>query len=205
MPTSPYQLSYLRMLDMYAGLRRQSRSCAVYLLRYRLRGWNPGHGLPDPVRDARWALDQIRDRHPGLPVGLLGHSMGARTAFAVADDPQVVGVCALAPWLPQQEPLPPVRSGARYVIAHGTADRMTSPTLSKVYAQRLRAAGAAVARFEFPDAKHALLDSPGLWHRFAVQTTLGLVGDRPLPAGVATALEEESADDLGRALSSALA
>jgi acetyl esterase/lipase len=204
MPTSPYQLSYLRMLDMYAGLRRQSRSCAVYLLRYRLRGWNSESGLPDPVRDARWALEWIQDRQPGVPIALLGHSMGARTAFAVAGDPRVVGVCALAPWLPQDEPLPPVRDDMRFVIAHGTGDRMTSPALSKIYAQRLLAAGGSVARFEFPDAKHALLDSPGLWHRFAVRTTLGLAGDRPLPAGVAAALDDVPAGDLGRALTSAL-
>jgi acetyl esterase/lipase len=205
MPTSPYQLSYLRMLDMYAGLRRQARSCAVYLLRYRMRGWNPGSGVPDPVRDARWALDQITARSPGVKVGLLGHSMGARTAFAVAADPRVVGVCALAPWLPQHEPLPPARDGVRYVIAHGTSDRMTSPALSKLYAARLRAAGGSVARFEFEGGKHALLDQPALWHQFAVRTTLGLVGDRPLPAAIAAALDEDASGDLSLALSSALA
>jgi hypothetical protein len=205
MPTSPFQLSYLRMLDMYAGLRRQSRSCAVYLLRYRLRGWNLGDGVPDPVSDARWALDQISARHGDAPVGLLGHSMGARAAFAVADDPRVVGVCALAPWLPPHEALPPERDGVRYVIAHGTSDRMTSPELSKLYAARLRTAGSRVARFEFEGGKHALLDQPGLWHRFAVRTTLGLVGDRPLPPAIAAALDQQSAADLGQALSSALA
>ena len=204
MTTSPFQLSYLRMLDMYAGLRRQSRSCAVYLLRYRFRGWNPGHGVPDPVADARWALGQISDQHPDVPIGLLGHSMGARAAFAVAADPQVAGVCALAPWLPQHEPIPPVRRGARYVIAHGTSDRMTSPALSRMYAQRLQAAGSRVARFEFEGGRHALLDQPALWHQFAVKATLGLVGDRPLPAAIEAALDDGADGDLGRALSSAL-
>ena len=205
METSPFQLSYLRMLDMYAGLRRHSRSCAVYLLRYRVRGWNPGGGVPDPVVDARWALDQISDRHPALPIALLGHSMGARTAFAVADHPRVVGICALAPWLPQHEPLPPVRDDVRYVIAHGTSDRMTSAPLSKMYAMRLRAAGSQVARFEFEGGKHALLDQPALWHQFAVRTTLGLAGDRPLPAAIAAALDNERTPDFALALSSALA
>jgi pimeloyl-ACP methyl ester carboxylesterase len=204
MTTSPFQLSYLRMLDLYAGLRRQSRSCAVYLLRYRLRGWNPSHGVPDPVSDARWALDQISDQHPDVPIGLLGHSMGARTGFAIAADPRVVGVCALAPWLPQHEPLPPVRPDARYVIAHGTSDRMTSPALSRLYAQRLRAAGSRVARFEFEGGRHALLDQPALWHQFAVKATLGLVGDRPLPPAIEAALDDGVDGDLGRALSSAL-
>jgi acetyl esterase/lipase len=205
MPTSPFQLSYLRMLDMYAGLRRQSRASAVYLLRYRLRGWNSGSGVPDPVADARWALDQISAKHDGVPIGLLGHSMGARVAFAVASDPRIVGVCALAPWLPQNEPLPPSREGRRYVIAHGTSDRMTSPQLSTLYARRLRAAGSQVARFEFEGAKHALLDEPALWHQFAVQTTLGLVDDRPLPPAVAAALNADDGSGLSLALSSALA
>lgn len=204
MTTSPFQLSYLRMLDMYAGLRRQSRSSAVYLLRYRVRGWNSGRGVPDPVIDARWALSAITERHPGVPIGLLGHSMGARTAFSVADHPSVVGVCALAPWLPQHEPLPPVRTGIRYVIAHGTSDRMTSPPLSKAYAMRLRTAGSPVARFEFEGAKHALLDSPALWHHFAVRTTLGLVGDRPMPPAIAAALADEVTPDFALALGSSL-
>lgn len=189
MPTSITQLSYLRMLDLYAGLRHRSRSTAVYLLRYRVRGWNPGKPVPDPVVDARWALDQISARHPLAPIALLGHSMGGRTAFAVSDHPQVVGVCGLAPWLPPGEPLPRVTGSAAYVLAHGTADKMTSPALSHAYARRLRAAGGRVARFELPDAKHAMLDQPALWHRFAVGTTLGLVGDGPLPTAVANQLD----------------
>ena len=47
-----------------------------------------------------------------LPVVLLGHSMGARTAVAVADDPNVPGVVALAPWFPPGEPVEPLRRQA---------------------------------------------------------------------------------------------
>lgn len=188
MPTRLSQLSYLRMLDLYAGLRARSRGTAVYLLRYRVRGWNPGRSVPDPVADARWALDQIAERHPGAPIALLGHSMGGRAAFAVSDHPSVVGICGLAPWLPQAEPLPVVDALRSYVIAHGTADRMTSPSLSRSYARRLRAAGGRVARFELPAGAHAMLDSPALWHRFAVSTTLGLAGQQPMPPAIAAAL-----------------
>src|SRR6478736_1187625 len=91
-PTTAGQLSVVRMLDMYVGLRRQSRGAAVYRLRHRVRGWNvgtTGRVEPDPVVDARWALDQISDRHGDMPIGLLGHSMGGRTAFAIAGDPRV--------------------------------------------------------------------------------------------------------------------
>ncbi|MGI8577264.1 MAG: alpha/beta fold hydrolase [Nocardioidaceae bacterium] len=189
--TSPTQLSYLRMVDLYAGLRHRSRHCAVYLLRYRVRGWNPSRHEPDPVIDARWALDRIADRHNGAPVVLLGHSMGGRTAFAVADHPQVQGVVGLAPWLPDNEPAPAVGAGQQFVIAHGTGDAMTSAPLSERYARRLRAAGGAVARFELSGGHHAMLERPVLWHRFAVATTLGLAGDQPMPVGVAKGLASE--------------
>jgi pimeloyl-ACP methyl ester carboxylesterase len=191
-PTSRWQLSYLRMLDMYVGLRRWSRECAVYSLRYAVRGWNDSlKGTVAPVMDTRWALDRITSTHPGVPIALLGHSMGGRTAFAVADHPDVVGLCALAPWLPKTEPLPQ-RLDKRFVIAHGTADPVTSPALSAAYARRLQHAGASIARFELAAGGHALLDRPALWHRFAVRTTLGLVGDLDLPAGVARALAGDS-------------
>jgi acetyl esterase/lipase len=191
--TSSRQLSYVRMLDFYSSLRRRSAGCAIYLLRYRVRGWNADGRTADPVVDARWALDRIRMEHPGLPIALLGHSMGGRTAFAVADQPDVVGVCTLAPWLPDHEPVPPVRGALRLVIAHGTSDRMTSSPLSRQYAEMLRVAGHAVARFELAGARHALLGSHRLWRSFAVRTTLGLVGDGPLPWGVAAALDASSA------------
>jgi acetyl esterase/lipase len=183
--TSPVQTAYVRMFDFFVSLRRRAGpDTAIYLLRYRVRGWNPERAVPDPVADARWALDRISAQLPGAPIALLGHSMGGRAAFAIADDPRIVGVCGLAPWLPADEPLPPSDTGARFVIAHGTADPKTPAPLSLAYAQRLQARGAAVARFEMREAKHALLDQPRLWRRFAVRTTLGLVGDRPVPEAV---------------------
>jgi dienelactone hydrolase len=176
------------MFDFYWSLRRTSDDVAAYLLRFRVRGWNAGQPVPDPVRDARYALDEIARRQPGAPIVVLGHSMGGRTAFAAADHPSVVGVCALAPWLPEGEPLPSELGRVSYVIAHGTSDRTTSPALSLEYARRLRAAGGRVARLELAGAHHALLDRPSLWRRFAVSTTLGLVGAAPVPPIVAVAL-----------------
>lgn len=198
-PTASNQLSLLRMVDMYVGLRRRSRTAAVYLLRHRVRGWNPdasGRAEPDPVVDARWALDQVTNRHGDVPVALLGHSMGGRTSFAVAADRRVVGVCALAPWLPDGEPLQVARAGQRFVLAHGTADAMASAPASLRYATRLRAAGAAVVRFELAGAKHSMLNHPALWHRFAVTVSLGLVGDGPLPTPIIAALRRPNPENL---------
>ena len=206
MPTSSRQLSYLRMFDVYWGLGRASKDVAAYLLRFRVRGWNPDEPVPDPVRDARWALDEIARRQPGATVAIVGHSMGGRTGFAVSDHPLVVGVCGLAPWLPDGEPLPTALDRVSYVIAHGTGDRMTSAPLSLEYARRLRAAGGRVARFEIPDAKHAMLDRPRLWRRLAISSALGLVGAGPLPPAVAAALElsaDSAPDDLSADLTTA--
>lgn len=188
--THPFQLAYLRMVDMYAGLRLASKTCAVYLLRHQVRGWNADRAVPSPVGDARWALQRIKASHPDAPIAVLGHSMGGRTAFAVADTPGVVGVCALAPWLPGGEPLPPAAAGQKFVIAHGAADQTTSAAESLDFARRLRARGSHVAYLSQTGGRHALLDDPWLWHRFAVRTTLGLVADRAAPGAVRRALDE---------------
>jgi dienelactone hydrolase len=198
-PTALTQPSVLRLWDIYTGLRASSRRAAIYLLRYGVRGWNAdqsGHPEPAPVADARHAMDHISAAHPGAPLVLLGYSMGGRVAFSVAQDPRVQGICALAPWLPDDEPLHTRHDSQRFVLAHGTADRMTSAAASLRYAERLRAVGEAVARFELAGERHALMSRPLMWHRFAVRVTLGLAGDRPLPARVATALESTEAQTL---------
>ena len=101
-----------------------SEGFAVWLLRFGVRGWNAdrqtGAGEPSPVPDARWALDQCAEEHPGVPVVMLGHSMGARTAVHVADHPSVVGVVALAPWFGADRPGPP--SSPVGTSSPGTAD-----------------------------------------------------------------------------------
>ena len=99
-PIDESSLSFRRSRWMMAETQHRFHESGVdvWLLRYAVKGWN-GH-LSSPVPDARWALSQVRREHGSLPVVLLGHSMGGRTAAAVADDPNVVGVVALAPWLP---------------------------------------------------------------------------------------------------------
>lgn len=195
LPTSPTQLAYLRMFDMYGGLRQASTHAAVYLLRFRLRGWNsslPGRTRPDPVTDALAALDLLQARHAAAPVAIVGHSMGGRTAFAVAGHPSVVGVCGLAPWLPPGEPLPTALADRMFVLAHGSADRMTSPPASLEYAERLRAAGATVMRFVQPGGTHAMLRAAGDWRRLAVSVPLGMVGDAAMPGVVDEAFRDPS-------------
>ena len=76
---------------------------AVAQLRYRLRGWNDTGD--DALADVAFALDTLDARYGGVPIVLVGHSMGGRAALRSAGHPTVRGVVALAPWLPGTEPV----------------------------------------------------------------------------------------------------
>lgn len=146
----------------------------VVLLRYRVKGWNAGAGaLPSPVPDARWALDALARAH-GLPVVIVGHSMGARTGVAVADHPSVRGVVALAPWLPPDDPVEPL-AGKVLRAAHGRRDRITSARATRRYVDR----AAEVADAEFTDmgaVGHYLLRRPSLWNAWAAGSVREVLG-----------------------------
>jgi alpha-beta hydrolase superfamily lysophospholipase len=175
------QLAALRMLPFTTALRQAGRpyGVAVWNLGYRYRGWNGPEASPVP--DARWALDQVRERHGDLPVVLVGHSMGARTALRVAGDPLVRGVAALAPWVPAGEPVEQL-AGRRLLIMHGTRDTTTSPRASRAYAERAEAVAEDVVFVEVPGECHAMLRRPERWHRAAAGFTLSCLGHAPMPA-----------------------
>jgi pimeloyl-ACP methyl ester carboxylesterase len=185
-PAAPWYPAYLRMVPFALDLRR-APGVAVWLLCNRYRGWNAPE--LDPVADARDALAQIRRAHPDVPVALVGHSMGGRVALRVADDPAVVGVCALAPWTPAGEPVVQL-AGRTVFIAHGDRDTTTDPGLSYRYAERAKAVTAAVARFDVRGEAHALLRRYRAWTRLVRRFTLGVLDvaepDRDIAAALAT-------------------
>lgn len=147
----------------------------VWLLRYRLKGWNLGHAeLPSPVPDARWALEQVRRTHGDLPVVLLGHSMGGRTAVAVADDPSVVGVVAAAPWFPRGEPVEPL-AGRHLLAAHGPGDRITRYKDTKYFVERAGGVAASATLTTMDGLGHYMLKGRRRWNRFAADSCLSLL------------------------------
>lgn len=162
------------MMTHIAG-RANRAGAAVWLLRYGVRGWNAGAGPdPSPVPDARWALDEVRREHGDLPVVLLGHSMGARTSVAVADDESVVGVVGLAPWLPADEPVRPL-AGKHLAVAHGASDKITSARATNAFVGR---AGRVAASTEFHDMGHAghyMFRRISEWNDFALSRSLAFI------------------------------
>lgn len=73
------------LVPLARRLERWSRGrVASYRLINAVRGWN--EPVRSPVADAQWALTRVRQAHPGVPVVVIGHSMGGRTALQVVAD-----------------------------------------------------------------------------------------------------------------------
>jgi alpha-beta hydrolase superfamily lysophospholipase len=165
-PVQATHLSPARMVPFARHLHAAGRKhgLAVWILRNSVRGWN-GEDMT-PLKDARWALAKVRAEHPGVPIYLLGHSMGGLTAICAADEPNVDAVVALAPWLDDATPASAV-AGRKVLIVHGNEDRWTSPSASLRFARRA-APGAAELRYvSLRGAGHFMLRRVGLWHRLA--------------------------------------
>lgn len=168
-------LSWQRSLAMQRAIAPAARreDVGVWLLRYRQRGWNGGR---DRIADARWALGQIRAEHGDLPVALLGHSMGARVAVHVADDPRVRGVVGLAPWLPGGENIRAL-SGRHLVAAHGRRDRITSFKATAAYVERVRAIARSADLRDMGPVGHYMLKNAAAWNSVALSASLGILAD----------------------------
>ncbi|MGH3459263.1 alpha/beta hydrolase [Aeromicrobium sp.] len=173
--------SWWRLALMARALRRfaKEHDLSLHLLQYRVRGWN-GSQAPAPVGDARWALARVVEQHPGVPVVLVGHSMGGRTACRVADDPTVAGVVALAPWLPEGEPNRTI-SGRHLHVIHGTRDRWTSARWSRRYVERCQSIALDATWTSLPGAGHFMLRRLNVWNSFVKDSILAIL-DRPSPS-----------------------
>jgi predicted esterase len=177
-PVDGRSASWRRMAALQRAVTPQlhEAGASTWLLRYRTRGWDGG---ADRIQDARWALDEVRATLGDVPVVLLGHSMGGRTAVHVADDPQVTGVVALAPWLPPSEPVEALLAGRRGTplrAAHGRRDRITSYRATRDFVDRAHAAGADATLEDMGWAGHYLLSRVGAWNAFAVGRAQALLG-----------------------------
>ena len=185
-PTSALQPAVLRMIPVAAAIRQGLRGSGAVVRRprFRVRGWNGPEA--SPVGDLNDALDAIAAEFGPVPVVLVGHSMGARAAVRAAGHPAVSAVAGLAPWLPPGEPATQL-AGRRVLLAHGTADSITSPAETWAFLERARAI-TEVAAVEVRDGDHPMLRRARLWHAIAAEfarTALALPpADRALDAAL---------------------
>lgn len=172
-PVDDRSLSRKRSVAMQAAISPAAAEVGLstWLLSYRVRGWNGGGG---PVADARWALEQVRREVGEVPVALVGHSMGGRTAVHVADDPLVTGVVGLAPWWPAEESVQAL-AGKRLVAAHGRRDRITSYRATGRFVERAREVAARVEMHDMGPIGHYLLRRIAAWNDVALTSALALL------------------------------
>jgi alpha-beta hydrolase superfamily lysophospholipase len=160
-----------RLMQRAISRRAHEAGAGTWLLRYRHRGWNGGHG---PLEDARWALAEVRRELGEVPVVLLGHSMGARTAVNAADHDSVVGVVGLAPWFPQGEPVGGL-ADRHLLAAHGRRDRITSYRATAAFVERARGVAASAELRDMGPVGHYMLRRVSSWNDLALSGALAML------------------------------
>lgn len=175
-PVENKHASWWRMTLMARSLRTycEVNELALVLVQHRKRGWNDNTD-PDPVRDARFAIGQITGQYGDVPVILVGHSMGGRTACRVADHEGVVGVVALAPWLPRNETNEHI-VGTHLRVLHGTRDKWTSARWSKDFVSRCQGLAASATWTPMTGAGHFMLRRVRKWNRFVEDSVSDILG-----------------------------
>jgi pimeloyl-ACP methyl ester carboxylesterase len=175
-PVEPGHLAVRRMHPFARDLAALGDDLAVAELRYRVRGWNDTGD--DALADVAFALQALVDRYGGVPVVLVGHSMGGRAALRVAGHPTVRGVVALAPWLPGTEPVEQL-TGRDLVVLHGIRDRTTSPRASARFVTRAAPYARRAVCLHVPWSGHGMLTRASTWHRLTAAFTAAIADDAP--------------------------
>ncbi|CAG7571354.1 dienelactone hydrolase family protein [Barrientosiimonas humi] len=169
LPVTRLDPALLRMIPFARDVRLRSRGrVGPAVLRNAVRGWNGD--AKSSVADAEWALGRLRERFPDVPIGVIGHSMGGRTAFELAGHPEVSSIVALAPWLSDAYAAEPF-VGTPLLVVHGLRDRRTDPAAARDLVERVAAAGGD-AQFVGLDDAHAMLHRAPAWHRLASRFTI---------------------------------
>ena len=183
-PVEPHQWTVRRVQPFVRSISSLGGDLAVGQIRYRYRGWN--EAAADPVADVEFALAAIGERYGPVPVVLVGHSMGGRAALRAAGHPRVRGVVALAPWLPDAEPLDQL-AGRDLAVLHGTRDLTTSPRASTRFVARAAPLTRRTACVQVPWSGHGMLLRAGLWHHLTAEFVRAVVDDAPFTDALADA------------------
>jgi len=185
-PTFALQPAVLRMIPVAAAIRQAVRGSGALVRRprFRVRGWNGAQACP--AGDLNDVLDALATEFGSVPVVLVGHSMGARAAVRGAGHPAVSAVAGLAPWLPLGEPAAQL-AGRRVLLAHGTADSITSPAETWAFVEQAREF-TKVTAVEVRDGDHPMLRRARLWHAIAAEFARAALALPPGDAALAAAV-----------------
>ncbi|WP_188944729.1 alpha/beta hydrolase [Nakamurella endophytica] len=156
----------LRLVPIARAVARHVSDAAVFRLRFAEHGWN-GTGA-EALRDAGWALGVLRPRYPGVPIVLLGHSLGGRVAARLLGADAVAGAVLLAPWLPAGDPVEQT-AGRPLVVLQGTRDTECPEPGTRAWLGAARDTGARIDQLVLPGLEHTMLRRWREWHRRAWQ------------------------------------
>ena len=181
---SRFAQGLLRLAPIARALARRGApdGLLVAQLRYRMAGYNDGA----PVEDVRKVVGEVVRAH-GVPVCLVGHSMGGRAVLQAADAPGIAGVIALAPWCPPGDPVDQL-AGRQVVFAHGLDDRRIRPSQSREFALRARGVTPTVCRFEVAHSGHGMVRRAHLWTVLTTSFVLGALGITAMPERIVGAM-----------------
>ena len=170
---SAHRATHAPVRSQHRSRATGSRPCSL-VLRYRMGAGTATRSRRCPTRvlGPRPVRTPVRD----VPVVLVGHSLGGRTALRIAGDPLVVAVAALVPRLPDRRTGRPARRShdhdrPRHPRQHDEPTRLT----------RVRAVGPGVSptcvrRFEVERERHAMLWRYRLWQPLTTIFVFGVLG-----------------------------
>lgn len=136
------------------GLAARFRDLRFVEVRYRVKSWKR---LDWCVEDALAAIESAGAER----VLLVGFSMGGAVSVRAASHPSVAGVLGLAPWLPDEIDVSPLR-GRRLDVLHGALDRWlpgipgVSPSISRRGFERATRLGVEGTYRLIPGAVHGI-------------------------------------------------
>lgn len=160
-PLRRWDPSAVVMRVMTEKLAERQPDLAFVRLLNAVGGWN--EPIRSPVADAQWALMRLRQLYPGLPIAVVGHSMGGRTAFELAGTQPLAALVGLAPWLADGYGESRFL-GLPTLIVHGKADTVTRQDASADLVRRIRVAGGTAGFLSVP-GWHSLGFRPAIWQR----------------------------------------